>query len=796
MESTPGEIAFEDDALNQRVVTLTPTQHDAKLCSQVLQQNAISVCCCGTLADFLDAITAGAGLALIAQEHLDDVAVAHLKQTLSRQPKWSELPILVLLQPGEVGSAVLQRILSIEHVTLINRPLRLAIFVTTVRAKLRDRKRQFEVRDLLLEKDRDQQSLRQSAETFRQLVEDSPQGLYVVDADMKICYASGGAREAFRNVDRLIGSLLEESLKVLWSTDVAEDACNRFRHTLETGEPYVSPPFVHQRADLGVVEAYDWSLERIVLPGDRYGVVCHFYDNTQRQLSVEMLRQSENYFREIANASPAMLWVTDENHMCTFLSKSWHVTTGQSEAEGMGLGWTTATHPGDQQRTRDEFLAAANARQTYSSEYRLKMADGNYRWAVDVGRPRFDDDGGFLGYTGYVIDVDERKAFEQSLKRAKQIAETANRSRGEFLANMSHEIRTPMAAILGHADILKDHLQDPDNLQVVETIRRNGNFLLNIINDILDLSKIDAGKMEIEKSKVRPDGVLAEVCSLMNVRAFEKDLPLRVEFDGPIPEWVQTDPVRLRQILLNLVGNAIKFTDRGEVNVICRYEDRLTFHVIDTGIGIKPHVQQSLFQPFKQADNTSTRSFGGTGLGLAICRRLAQALGGDVSVESEYGKGSTFTLTIDSAAKGPLVEPNLSLDVSAETPGESLTISANILVVDDRHDIRYLAQHFIEKAGGEVVTATNGQEAIDLIESDDRPPIDLIVMDMQMPVMDGYNAAAQLRRKGYDLPIIALTANAMKSDRDECLAAGCTDYTTKPLDSRKLIAMIHRLTRR
>ncbi len=813
-----------DDSLNQRVVALTPTPQDARLCRQVLEQNGIAFCCCETVSDFTEAIAAGAGIALIAQEHLTDAAIDRLKQTLSLQPKWSELPILVLLAAGEISSTTLQRILSLEHVTLINRPLRIAIFTSTILAKLRDRQRQFEVRDLLLEKDRDQQILRQSSETFRRLVEDSPQGLYVVDSDLRMRYASGGARAAFTNVDPLIGRSLEESLKAIWSKDVAEEVLALFCHTLETGEAYTSPAFVHQRVDRDAIEAYEWSIERIALPGGGYGVVCYFYDNTQRQLSVDILRQSEQYFREIADASPAMLWVTDENHMCTFLSKNWYKITGQTEAEGMGLGWAMATHPDDQERAAHEFLTAARLHQPFSSEFRLRMSDGSFRWFVDVGRARYDSDGVFRGYTGYVIDVHDRKEFEESLKRARRSAETANRSRGEFLANMSHEIRTPMAAILGHADILKEHIRDPDNLQVVETIRRNGDFLLSIINDILDLSKIDAGKMEIDQTEVRPDGLLAEVRSLMDVRASEKRIPLRIVFDSPIPEWIETDAVRLRQILLNLVGNAIKFTDQGEVKVVCRYDvldecgvskelpglgaslnhtpskqnyrGRLVVGISDTGIGIKPADQRALFQPFVQADSTSTRSFGGTGLGLAICRRLARALGGDISLESEYGKGSTFTLTIDAVAKGQLVEPNLSLDVTAEVPAESLSLSARILVVDDRRDIRYLAQHFIEKAGGQVLTATNGQEAIDVIESSAGTAIDLIVMDMQMPVMDGYAAVAELRRRGCTLPIIALTANAMKSDRDACLAAGCTDYTTKPLDSPKLIAMIHRLTSR
>ncbi len=936
VEDFPPPPGPTEDWRNQRVVVYAPTPQDAELCRQILQQNNIDVCCCTTIETFANTILEGAGIALVAQEHLTDAAITHLKISLDRQPKWSEVPVLVLLQSSEVGSQTLQRILTLEHVTLINRPLRIAVFISTVLAKLRDRMRQFELRDLLHEKDLAQMrlhreahrldmaiqaggmaawewsetemywssafrrlhgidaatrpsdavmfasivdedrdrimshwssavennepfrtefrihhptlglrwlvavaepikstagktlryaglqwdmtesktaelELRQSHETFQRLITDNPHGLYVVDADLRIRYVSKGARSVFINVNPLIGRPFEEVMNTIWPKEFADEAIRLFKHTLATGESYVAPPLVERRADSGDTETYDWSIERFVLPDNRHGVVCHFYNNTQRQVSVDLLRESERYFREIADASPAMLWVTDEEHLCTFLSKSWYDTTGQTKEEGMGLGWTRATHPDDQQRAGEEFLAAANARQSFWSEYRLRLADGSYRWAVDVGRPRFGADDRFVGYTGYVIDVNDRKVFEESLKSAKELAENANRSRGEFLANMSHEIRTPMAAILGHADILKDHLTDPDNLQVVETIRRNGNFLLNIINDILDLSKIDSGKMEIETDLVRPDGLLAEVRSLMDVRASEKNIPLKIEFAGPIPELIETDAVRLRQILLNLVGNAIKFTDEGEVRVVCRYQlgesinlgssasghsqgnpysCRLTFEIIDTGIGISSEDQQTLFQPFVQADNTSTRSFGGTGLGLAICRRLALALGGAVWLESEWGKGSKFTLDIQAMACGPLVEPNLSVVVTAEQPDEDLSLTARILVVDDRRDIRYLAQHFIEKAGGHVCTATNGREAVEFITSKTFPQVDLIVMDMQMPVMDGYEATAELRRRGCALPIIALTANAMKSDRDKCMAAGCTDYTTKPLDSQVLVRKI------
>ncbi|NNE00923.1 MAG: response regulator, partial [Pirellulaceae bacterium] len=446
---------------------------------------------------------------------------------------------------------------------------------------------------------------------------------------------------------------------------------------------------------------------------------------------------------------------------------------------------------------RFESLQHPDAVPSHSYEYRIVRPDQQLRWLSDSGcvfQTQDVADVAPIRLIGTIQDITERKAFEASLEQAKRMAEAANRSRGEFLANMSHEIRTPMAAILGHADILREHLQNPDNVQLVETIRRNGNFLLNIINDILDLSKIDAGKMEIALQRTRPDAVVAEVRSLMDVRAAEKTLPLNIEFNGPVPEFVHTDPVRLRQILLNLIGNAIKFTDDGEVRMEIRYDSGLlSFDVIDTGIGIKPEATHLLFEPFVQADNTSTRSFGGTGLGLAICKRLAQALGGDVSVESEYGKGSRFTLSINATADGPLVEPNLSETPATQSKSQSVHIKGTILVVDDRRDIRFLAQHFIEKSGGNVVSATNGQEAVDFMFNKESPRVDLIVMDMQMPVMDGYTAVSELRRRGVDIPIIALTANAMKSDRDECLAAGCTDYTTKPIDSQVLLQMIERL---
>lgn len=450
-----------------------------------------------------------------------------------------------------------------------------------------------------------------------------------------------------------------------------------------------------------------------------------------------------------------------------------------------------------QEKLRDATVKAA-AGESYREELPYRWADNSMHVTDFALHPIRDDEGNviFLYPTG--MDITDRKEFEESLRLARDVAESANRSRGEFLANMSHEIRTPMTAILGHADILGDHLRDPDNLQCVETIRNNGKFLLNIINDILDLSKIDAGRLEIETERISPEALVAEIHDLMTVRAQQDGVQLHFEFDGMIPKLVETDAVRLRQILINLIGNAIKFTDeKGMVRVVVKYIPDcrdLRFDVIDSGIGIRERDLQKLFQPFTQADASTTREFGGTGLGLAISERLARALDGKIEVHSKWGEGSTFTLTISCGELSgvDLVQAVLTPEAGELVVNKDFRIDGRILVVDDRRDILHLAQHFIEKAGGRVVVASNGEEALDTIAASqsagDR--IDLVLMDMQMPVMDGYTAAKRLRQNGFRRPIIALTANAMKDDRDKCLEAGCDDYATKPLDGVALVRIV------
>lgn len=398
-----------------------------------------------------------------------------------------------------------------------------------------------------------------------------------------------------------------------------------------------------------------------------------------------------------------------------------------------------------------------------------------------------------FGIAWFVLRSSSR--VEHELISAREEALSANHAKSRFLANMSHEIRTPLTAIIGFADMLGDNRQtQTEKIEAAHTISRNGRHLIGLINDILDLSKIESNKLDLERLNVSPLAVLAETESLMGSLARDKGLLYETQVDFPIPGLIQTDPIRLKQILLNLIGNAIKFTEKGSVHIHVNYDaedEHLHFEIADTGIGMHPEAQAKLFQPFMQADVSTTRKYGGTGLGLNISKRLAELLGGNMSVQSSVDVGTRFHFSIATGrVQADKMIMNWDKQQSHHEIPEAVAIPdlhGKVLLAEDSPDIQRLVSMYIRKTGAEVTLAENGQVAVEQALGGE---FDLILMDMQMPVMDGLEATEWLRKTGYDKPIVALTANAMQEDRERYRVAGADEFLSKPVVQAEFYAML------
>ncbi|MEM7263950.1 MAG: ATP-binding protein [Planctomycetota bacterium] len=419
-------------------------------------------------------------------------------------------------------------------------------------------------------------------------------------------------------------------------------------------------------------------------------------------------------------------------------------------------------------------------------------------------------------------NADDNRDEIVTAKLEAEAARATARAKSDFLANMSHEIRTPMTAILGYVDMLAEEEVSPSECrQFHDIIRRNGEHLLSLLNDILDLSKFEAGRMEIDPSTCRIMDVVQDVTLLMAQRARSSGLDFTVTVESDLPQFVRTDPTRLRQVLLNLVGNAIQFTPVGSVGVRVsadREQHRVRIAVADSGVGMSAEQLARVFTPFTQADETISRQYGGTGLGLAISARLAELLEGKLEVESELDRGSTFSLefpvglsevswepagreldrpsTEPAAAKNDHLQREIGPDANRVTPGTATP--ARVLIAEDVDDSRQLIVRLLESAGYEVNVVEDGALARDAAleaEADGRA-FDLILMDMQLPILDGYQATRELRKAGYSHPIVALTAHAMEGVRERCLEAGCDDYSSKPVRRAALLELIEKWTTR
>jgi PAS domain S-box-containing protein len=609
----------------------------------------------------------------------------------------------------------------------------------------------------------------------------------IIDVNTGFCRISGFAREELIGQDHRVlnsGTHPKAFWVDVWKTIASGKAwrgevCNRRKD----GTIYwVDSTIVPYRGANGAIDKY----------------VSIRFDVTAQKQAEAALARSEGRHRAIVSAMPDLMFRVDREGRFVDCEGTDGLLVPREQFIGRQI--QEILPPDVTRQAREAIQGAMDSGSMRQFDYALDLEDGRREYEMRVVGLTADD------VLCFARDITERKASERALRVARVEAEGASRAKSEFLANMSHEIRTPLTAILGYAQILRE-TQDTDEesrqsqIQSLETIERASNHLLGVINDILDISKIESGRMVVERIETPLVSVVEEVSSLIRPRAESKGVTLCTTFETPVPDRIVSDPTRMRQILMNLVGNATKFTDAGRIDLRVSIVERgslsaIRFEVVDTGAGMSESQAASLFEPFAQADGSITRRHGGTGLGLAISRRLAELMGGDVWLEwSHEGKGSCFV------AELPLVdvrEDLLQVRGAGDSPAQpagpspadlSAPLRGRILLAEDGVDNQRLIEFHLKRAGAHITIVADGLEAMAAIEDAEHrgEPFDLLLTDIQMPNMDGYTLVRTLRSRGLSIPIVALTAHAMAEDRVRCLEAGCDGYASKPIERQLLI---------
>ena len=511
-------------------------------------------------------------------------------------------------------------------------------------------------------------------------------------------------------------------------------------------------------------------------PGDNRRRIINAKANDE--VIKEIRCENEAGLHALADGMPAMLWISGPDKLCNWFNKSWLNFVGSKMEQEQGNGWVQNVHRDDQVSCLNAYDSAFDARLPFARSYRLRRHDGEYRWVLDQALPQFAPTGDFTGYMGCCIDITEQKRIEETLREN-------DHRKDQFLAHMSHEIRSPMTSILAYAEILLSNLKNADDIECVKIIKQGGNHLLELIGDILDLSKIGSGKLKINREIVSLRTIINEVHSLMEVRAKEKNLPLILRYEGPIPENIETDRTRLRQILFNLISNAIKFTTEGKVEIIARFlppDSVLEIEVVDTGIGISKEQQGRLFQPFMQASGVTIQGYEGTGLGLAITKQLVAMLGGEISFESVPTKSSTFRIRMPMAsARSTAVGSNNGANSAAPRRKNK------ILLVDDNQTVCKAIARLLEVSGHDVAVAFDGKSALETVR---RFQADVVVLDLKLPDMGGYELLGHLKKLKTlaNMKSIALTGYGEEFRQNR--GVKFDHFLTKPADAKALEALL------
>ncbi len=637
-----------------------------------------------------------------------------------------------------------------------------------------------------------EQRLRESEEKFRMLANSIPQLTWMADGQGSIYWFNQ------RWYD-YTGSKLDGAKDLAWRFVCHPGDIERveayFTECIKSGDSWedVFPIRSHDAS-------YRWFLSRAEPIKSADGGILEWFGTSTDVTESMVAEEANGRLAAIVNSSDDAIITKTLDGIITSWNDGAQSIFGYTAGEIIGHSIKKLI-PADRFQEEDEFIANVLRGGRVSHHQTIRLGKDGRPVDISVSiSPVNDKHGKVIGIANVARDIRQQKKFEKELQRAKETAEEASRSKSQFLANMSHEIRTPLNAIIGFAELLEANgLSEQMLKDFSATIRRNGRLLTQIIDDILDLSKVEAGKLTIDRIRCQLPLLLQDVEALMRQPAREKGIALTIRFKGPAPNVISTDPVRLKQVLINIIGNAVKFTSDGQVEVTITQNVRQTqrtieFLVKDSGRGISPEQAGGLFQPFTQADASTTRIFGGTGLGLVLSRRLAQALGGNVELaESALGAGSTFKITIDAGPESDWTDIDAlnsnNSSIGRQQPNLNL-LKVKVLVAEDSIDSQKLIGHVLEQEGAEVMLAIDGEEAVK--KALEQNP-DIILMDLQMPKIDGLEAIKILRRHGFEKPIIALTAHAMKEARDESLGAGACDHVSKPINFKELIPKMQSL---